>query len=133
MTIVLEPMDSSFFVEKADSKLWMICVDDLRMCVVSVCVISVCVSHPFSKGFPRSHLSTVTEAGGQRTTDRHCPTKTLSARGEAMRDAALCTCSMNFCARCPLFWFAFGNIVQQYCLADPCTFPFPHLPSQRGN
>ena len=28
---------------------------------------------------------------------------------------------------------AFGNIVQQYLFADSCTFPFLHLPSQRGN
>ena len=28
---------------------------------------------------------------------------------------------------------AFENIVQQYFLADPCTFPFPRLTSQRGN
>ena len=32
--------------------------------IFEVCV-CVCVSHPGSKGFPRSHLSTVTEAGGR--------------------------------------------------------------------
>ena len=51
----------------------------------------VCVCPTLDKG---SHPTTFTQAGGQCTTDRHCPTKTLSVRGEAMRDAALCTCSL---------------------------------------
>ena len=51
----------------------------------------MCVSHPGQRVLPH-HSSHFTQAGGQCTTDRHCPTKTLSARGEAMRDAALCTC-----------------------------------------
>ena len=77
---------------------------------------SVCV-HPWKKGsFHHFH-----QAGGQCTTDRHCPTKTLSARGEAMRDAALCTCPMNFCTRCPLFWF------DSWCFM--CSFPLNRFPT----
>ena len=57
--------------------------------------VCVCVSTPVSKVVAFSNSLSVSRssyAGGQCTTDRHCPTKTLSVRGEAMRDAALCTC-----------------------------------------
>ena len=49
---------------------------------VRVCV---CVSTPVSKEFDHTKKLVIqaTVAGGQSTTDRHCPTKTLSVRGEA--------------------------------------------------
>ena len=36
-------------------------------------------------------------------------------------------------ADCHFLLSAFGNIVQQYCFADSCTFPFHRHPSHRGN
>ena len=53
---------------------------------------SVCVTLGVT-GIPSNLCCFPFIAGGQCTTDRHRPTKTLSVRGEAMRDATLRTCS----------------------------------------
>ena len=54
------------------------------MCALSrVCV---CVSHPGSKGFPRSHLSTETEAGGSPTDLTGDPTKRVKLRADIWPD-----------------------------------------------
>ena len=123
----------------------------------SVCV---CVT-PCTKGFNATVSTATAQQGrGTRPVTSNLAQRSWDVTGEAPEDALVCTCH-NFCTSCPISVFdsmvvhdtshkpshflaqlnctearhrtpvetLFNNTV----FADSCTFPFPRLPSQRGN